>query len=56
MKIYTHEEIRRHTHCTTGNAELLRDNQGQLIVYTGMFQWADGTVRDTPDPDYQDKG
>lgn len=35
-------------------AEMCEDNQGQLVLYTGMFQWGDGTVRSQPDPNYEE--
>ena len=27
------------------------DNQGQIVIYTGMYRWTDGTVRDAPQPE-----
>jgi hypothetical protein len=35
-----------------GASDEQTDNEGQIIIYTGMYEWSDGTVRDTPDPDF----
>lgn len=50
MRIIPQAEVDRKTNCEGG--ELLPDEAGQLIVYTCMFQWMDGTERDEPDPTY----
>lgn len=28
------------------------DGTDQFIIYTNVFQWNDGSYRDSPDPDY----
>jgi hypothetical protein len=29
------------------------DNNGQILIHTGMYEWVDGTIRDDPDPDFE---
>jgi len=32
-----------------GENTVKTDNQGQLIIYTGWYRWADGSIRSTPE-------
>jgi hypothetical protein len=34
----------------TADLEQATDNRGQIVLCTGMYRWADGTVRDGPEP------
>lgn len=31
------------------------DGNGQIVIYTGLFRWADGTIHDEPEPKSDDK-
>ena len=37
---------------TDGSADIETDNEGQLIIYTNMYEWMDGSIRSEPDPDF----
>lgn len=28
------------------------DNEGQIVIYTSVYLWRDGKMRDYPDPDW----
>jgi hypothetical protein len=30
------------------------DNDGQLVFYTGVYQWSDNTFHDEPEPETED--
>lgn len=30
------------------------DNDGQILIYTNLFRWNDGTIRNQPDPSWED--
>ncbi len=53
MRIYTQAEVDAATKTISGSGELgelLEDNTGQLVIYTGIFRWSDGTYRDEAEP------
>jgi hypothetical protein len=49
MKTYMEEEVEEHL--THGQHTEEEDNEGQIVFYTGLYRWKDGTVRDYVDPD-----
>lgn len=49
MKIYSEAEVEIILR-EVGKMDHQEDLQGQMIIYTGLFNWKDGTVRDQPDP------
>ena len=54
MKTYTFIEFDQHI--MDGGGDLQTDNVGQLIIYSGLFRWNDGSIRDQPDPSWDDDG
>lgn len=53
MKIFTEEEVAQRLasakFCTSED-----DGHGQVVIYTGLFLWKDGSYRDSPDPHYEE--
>ena len=49
MKIFTEQEIDTLFSYTVGSGDFQRDNSGQVVIYTGVFEWDDGTFRDEPE-------
>jgi len=47
-RIYTDEEA---TQQIIDNLELYgeTDNQGQIVIYTGLFRWKDDTIHNEPE-------
>ena len=50
MKTFTKAEVLEILH-SVQLSELSDDFDGQLMFYTGIYQWADGTLRDLPEND-----
>ncbi len=51
MQTFTEEQVDQMLKCS---GTLEHDNHGQLLIYTGVFQWADGSYHDEPDPNLPD--
>jgi hypothetical protein len=34
--------------------DVKKDSQGQLVIYTGIYEWKDQSWRDGPDPELED--
>lgn len=50
MKIYTEEAFAELTaEQLLEHAEMDKDSLGQVVIYTGLFVWSDGTYRDEPE-------
>jgi hypothetical protein len=47
-KQYTQAEVDTLISSLTAGSE--RDNQGQIVIYTGIFEWENGEFHDQPDP------
>ncbi len=45
-KIYTVEQFQA---AITASLDEGEDNYGQIIFYTGFYNWKDGTIRDEPE-------
>ena len=46
VKIYTRQELDQHVKALVKNKSFDHDSDGQVVVYTGVFEWRDGTYRD----------
>lgn len=47
MAIFTKEEVVAQLGCEPTECEV--DNEGQFIIYTGIFLWNDGSYHDEPE-------
>ena len=51
MKTYTEEEAVAEIIAGIDGIEPMQtDERGQLIIYTGIYQWQDGTIHDGEEP------
>jgi hypothetical protein len=53
MAIYTETEVVRQMVelAVSEHPDLMEvDNEGQIIIYTGIFRWSDGTFHDESEP------
>lgn len=53
MKTYTAEEVTKRA--IASGSDWCYDNRGQVVLYTDIFLWSDGSYRDEPDPSYNDE-
>lgn len=37
------------------HADIQTDNEGQLLIYTGLYEWCDGSIHNEPDPHWGDQ-
>ena len=51
MQTFTEEQVDKMLSCL---GTLEHDNQGQIVIYTGVFQWRDGSFHDQEDPNLED--
>lgn len=49
MKIFTREEVFASMKLDIDRQHFNHDNDGQVVIYTGIFEWRDGTYRDEPE-------
>ncbi len=53
MRIFTNAEVQDALYEQVSGVspcEMDVDNEGQLIIYTGIYRWEDGTYRDEEEP------
>jgi len=54
MKTYTKDEIMKLVRMDP--REFDKDNDGQLIIYTGVYEWSNGEYHDEPEGEDNAKG
>lgn len=56
MRILTDTEFAKELAegANNGTLDQQTDNSGQIVIYSGYWTWGDGTIRDIPDPSYQE--
>lgn len=51
MKTFNKAEVEAEIIQFNNKGDIQTDNQGQLIIYTGIFKWSDETYHDEPEND-----
>lgn len=54
MKTYSQEYVDKLIESLSGMMSQGEDNEGQLIIYTNIYSWKDGTYHDEPELDEPD--
>ena len=49
MKFFTEEEVENMIELDIFPGASLEKDNGQFIIYTGIFEWKDGSYRDEPE-------
>ena len=51
IKTYTEQDMLNHK---LSDCQRFDDFQGQIVAYTNLWRWKDGSIRSQPDPSWTD--